>query len=110
MCDTGDIVDIGAGIATGGASYALKKVTGSDLPLVGAIKGAVGAGSGNDIAPPDIAPPPPPPDLTDELVRRATSAQRLRQLMQQGLGSSFLTGPMGLSMPAPTSVPGLSGS
>lgn len=108
MCDTGDIVDIGAGIATGGASYVYKKATGSDVPGAALIKKIAGAGP-DAAAPPELPPPPPSPDLSDELVQRAATVRRLRMLMSQGIGSSFLTGSGGLTGPAPTSRPGLGG-
>lgn len=63
-----------------------------------------------DLDIPKIAPPPAPPDLTDELVQRAGIAQRLRNMASQGIGSTFLTGPVGLTTPAPTTLPGLGGA
>lgn len=108
MCDAGDIVDIGAGVLTGGATYAYKKATGDDLPTVALAKSVVGAGP--KLATPTAPEPTPPtPDLSDELVQRAAIARRLRQMTMQGIGSTFLTGPNGLLTPAPVSTPGLGG-
>jgi hypothetical protein len=46
--------------------------------------------------------PPPPPDLTDEAVQRAAMLQRRRQLLGQGLGSMFVSGPLGDMSAPPT--------
>jgi hypothetical protein len=53
----------------------------------------------NDQSLPNPAAAPPPPDLTDIAVQQAQAAQRRRILAQQGIGSTFLTGPMGTSKP-----------
>lgn len=54
--------------------------------------------------------PPLPPDLTDEQVQKARAAMVRRALMGQGLGSTFLTGPLGDLSLAPTSPSGLGGA
>lgn len=53
--------------------------------------------------------PPPPPDLTDEAVRQAALAQRRRLLAGQGLGSMFLSGPLGDMSAVSTSTPSAGG-
>jgi hypothetical protein len=46
-------------------------------------------------------PPPAPPDMTDEEVQKARAAMVRRQLMGQGMASTFLTGPLGDLTSAP---------
>jgi hypothetical protein len=58
---------------------------------------------GDDAAP--ISPlgaPPAPPDLTDQAIQRAAMLQRRRQLLGQGLGSMFVSGPLGDASAPPT--------
>jgi hypothetical protein len=106
VCDAGDVVDIGAGIATGGASYAFKKATGSDLPGVSIVKDTVGSLKTPDVPKldGDLPPPPEPIDPTNQIIQRAMSAARLRNL-NGGMGDSFLTGPSGLAGYAPLALP-----
>jgi hypothetical protein len=47
-------------------------------------------------------PPPPPPDMTDDLVQKARASMVRRQLMGQGMASTFLSGPLGDLTSAPT--------
>jgi hypothetical protein len=47
-------------------------------------------------------PPPPPPDITDEAVQKARAAMVRRQLMGQGMASTFLSGSLGDLTSAPT--------
>jgi hypothetical protein len=44
---------------------------------------------------PALLAPPLPPDATDEEIRKAVLAQRRRLLLGQGVGSTFVSGPMG---------------
>jgi len=94
--------------------YGLSKIgLGSPIADPSAVKGKFGvAGSLVDAAKglPPLEQPPVPPDLSDELVRRAAALQRMRQAMGQGIGSTFLTGPLGLTTPAPTAMPQLGGA
>lgn len=56
------------------------------------------------------AAPTDQPSPTDELVQQAAEAQKRRAAMGTSLSSTFLTGPMGISGPAPTAgAPSLKG-
>lgn len=99
MCDAGDIIDVGAGIATGGVSYAFSKATGDDLPAVKIAKGLV---QGTPTPkPPDLPPlPPPPVDPTAQIVQRAMAAERLRSARSSGFGFQPTTiGPAPIALP-----------
>lgn len=56
----------------------------------------------DDPPPPHIEPPPPPVDFTDEEVQKARAAMIRRQLIGNGMASTFLTGSLGDLTPPPT--------
>lgn len=74
------------------------------------ILGAAIFGAPQKQAPPAaIIAPPPPPDPTDDAIRRARLAARRRALIGAGIGSTFISGPLGdLSAPL-VGAPSLTG-
>jgi hypothetical protein len=102
--DIGDIADfvIGGGVP----GWLARKVTGLPGPSELA-KDLFGGTDAPKIDPP-VA-PPPPPDLTDQAVRLAKLAQRRRLMAGQGLGSTFISGPLGDGSAPSTSKPVLGG-
>ncbi len=110
MCTAPDI-DVGDVIhaVANPIDYGLSKI-GLGSPIPGLVKDKLGLNGQGVPSLPPLETSPPPQDLSDELVQRAAIARRLRNLMQQGIGSTFLTGPLGLTTPAPTAVPQLGGA
>jgi hypothetical protein len=69
------------------------------LPLIQAATSLVGAfmgGGGSAPSAPPVPQAPPPPTKDDEEVRAKREAERQRVLKQRGIGSTRVTGPLGL--------------
>jgi hypothetical protein len=82
----------------------------------GFIMGKVGLPNPGDLLfPPDppqpkaLTPPPPVPDATDQAVRLARLSQRRRQMIGEGIGQTFFSGPLGDQSKPATAKPALGG-
>jgi len=82
--------DIGLGDILGaGLNFTL----GAPLLAYKGLSSVLGGDSTPALAP--LLAPPPVPDATDEEIKQAVLMQRRRLLVGQGIGSTFISGPMG---------------
>lgn len=88
------------------ALFAVNPLAGQALAAGKALGGML---SGPDIPNEKIPTPPPAPDLTDQAVKQARLAARRRVLIGQGMGGTFLSGPLGDPSAPPTRAATLSG-
>jgi hypothetical protein len=104
--DLGDVVNFAAGGLPG-------LVGGKALGALGLP--SPGGFLADTLFPPDapqpkaLTPPPPVPDATDQAVRLARLSQRRRQMIGEGIGQTFFSGPLGDQSKPATAKPALGG-